>query len=97
MIFWIFRFSSKHTSYENHVSQKTGVKNTFLFFYPSAKGRNELKIGEIVVTFQDASAYFAQKIVAPPKRAIFDFMLTFCSEDLCKKHFGFENQMSGTV
>ena len=55
-------------SYESHFSQKTGVKNTFLFFYPSAKDRNELNIGEIVVTFQDASAHYAQKIVAPPKR-----------------------------
>ena len=67
MIFWIFHISQKHAWYESHFSGKRGVKITFLFFYPSAKGCNELKIGEIVVTFEDASAHYAQKLVAPPK------------------------------
>ena len=50
----------------NHFWSKVKVKNTKSVFYPFAKDRRE-KINELqALTFDEESAYDAQKIVAPP-------------------------------
>ena len=50
-------------------------------FNPFAKERRDLNFWQVGVIFQGESADDAQKIAAPPKRAVFDFALTFCSEN----------------
>ena len=52
---------------------------------PFAKERRDLNWSRFGVIFQGESDGDAQKFVAPPKRAIFNFMLTFCSENFIKK------------
>ena len=48
-------------------------KNWKYLFYPSAKSRRELKIKTLGVTFRGASAYYIQKSIAPPKKAVCQF------------------------
>ena len=48
---------------------------------PFAKESRDLNFWQVGVIFQGESADDTQKFVAPPNRAIFDFMLTFCSEN----------------
>ena len=50
-------------------------------FNPITKERNDLKLGGNEVIFRGQSASNIPKFVAPPKQAIFDFVLTFCSEN----------------
>ena len=65
---------------------------------PFAKERRDLNFWRNGVIFQGESADDAQKFVAPPKRAIFDFMLTFCSEKFMRKNFPeLKSQMSEIV
>ena len=65
---------------------------------PFAKERRDLNFWQVGVIFQGESADDAQKFVAPPKRAIFDFMLTFCSENFMQQIFpASKNQTSGIV
>ena len=65
---------------------------------PITKERNDLKFGGNGMIFRGESASHTQKFVAPPKRAIFDFVLTFCSENFKNKILlASKNQMSGIV
>ena len=77
---------------------KSQRKNRKSSLNPITKERNDLKFGGNGVIFRGESASNTQKFVAPPKRTIFDFVLTFCSENFMKKIFGAStNQMSGIV
>ena len=57
------------------------TKNGVYHFYPSAKRRRELKIKTLGVIFRGASAYHAQKTIAPPKQAV----CQFSDENFCRK------------
>ena len=77
---------------------KSQRKNRKSFLNPITKERNDLRFGENGVIFRGESAINTQKFVAPPKRAIFDLVLTFCSENFIKNIFwASKNQMSGIV
>ena len=52
-------------------------KNWNYLFYPSAKGRRELKIKTLGVTFRGASAYYVQKSIAPRKQAVCRYSFEF--------------------
>ena len=63
----------------SHFRSKVKVKNTKSVFYPFAKDRRE-KINELqALTFDEESAYDAQKIVAPPKHQFIEFTPNFFS------------------
>ena len=63
----------------SHFRSKVKVKNTKSVFYPFAKDRRE-KINELqALTFDEESAYDAQKIVAPPKHLFIEFTPNFFS------------------
>ena len=93
--------SSYHHSRRKTVSQfwaKSQRKNRKSFLTPFTKQRRDLKFGGNGVIFRGESASNAQKFVARPKRAIFDLMLTFCSENFMKKNLGAsKNEMWGIV
>ena len=66
---------------------KSQRKNRNSSLNPSTKSCRDLKTISLGVIFRDGSASDAQKFVAPPKRAIFDFVLTFCSKNFIPKIF----------
>ena len=89
----ISSFSKKNCK---SVLGKSQQKNRNSSLNPFTKERRDLKFGTSGVIFRGESAGNAQKIVASPKRAIFDFMLTFCSENFIqKKILGVENSNVG--
>ena len=75
---------------------KAQQKNQKSSLNPITKERNDLKFGGSGVIFRGDSASNTQKFVAPPKGAIFDFMLTFCYENfILKKKMGIEKSSVG--
>ena len=75
---------------------KSQRKNRNSSLNPFTKERNDLKFGGNGVIFRGESAVYAQKFVAPPKRAIFDLMLQFWSENVIKqKSLGVEQSNVG--
>ena len=56
-------------------------KNQKSSLNPITKERNDLKFEGNGVICRGESASITQKFVAPPKQTIFDFVLTFCSEN----------------
>ena len=67
---------------------KSQQKNRKSSLNPLTKERRDLIFWGNGVIFRGESAVYAQKFVAPPKRAIFDLMLHFWSENFIKKIIG---------
>ena len=80
---------------ESRFWAKTQRKKRNSSLNPFTKKRRDLKFGTSGVIFRGESAGNTQKFVAPPKRAIFDVMLTFCAENFIKIFSASKNQMSG--
>ena len=81
----------------NQFWAKSQQKNRKSSLNPLTKERRDLIFWGNGVIFRGESAVYAQKFVAPPKRAIFDVMLTFCAENFIKIFSASKNQMSGIV
>ena len=77
---------------------KKSTKKSKIVFEPLHQGMGDLIFWGNVIIFRGESAVYAQKLVAPPKRAIFDLMIHFWSGNFIQKiSWASKNQMSGIV